>query len=181
MYYCEMAAGFHLCACIICKFDGSRTCTFLPWTLKFASVCSHTMTKRPNEDQDVEMECAARSKGSVSLMTLASGKWQCTVCSEWHTARSYSCKFWVWLGNDKHFLYSCERCTLQYQHRTAQQYQQAEAFQIQGSQTASLSAGGSSSGAGSAASSYAGGSASGSGSVSSGATGSGAGFSMDLD
>ena len=158
--------------------------------------------KRPNDDQDVEMECVARSKGSVSLMTVASGKWQCTVCSEWHTSRSYNCRFWVWLGNDKHFLYSCERCTLQYQHRRAQQYQQAEASQIQGSQAASSSAGGSSSGGtaprepvippkatgmayfiqqpaasglGSAASSSAGGSASGSGSASSGATGSGAG------
>ena len=140
--------------------------------------------KWPNDDQDVEMECVARSKGSVSLMTVASGKWQCTVCSEWHTSRSYNCRFWVWLGNDKHFLYSCERCSLQYQHRRAQQYQQAEASQIQGSQAASSSAGGSSSGgtaSGSAASSSAGGSASGSGSASSGATGSGAGSSMDLD
>ena len=60
------------------------SCTFLPCTLNFAVVWSHTM-KRPNDDQDVEMECAARSRGSASLDTTACGKWSCSVCGDTHT------------------------------------------------------------------------------------------------
>ena len=64
------------------------SCTFLPCTLNFAVVWSHTM-KRPNDDQDVEMECAARSRGNASLDTVACGKWSCSVCGATHTSNSY--------------------------------------------------------------------------------------------
>ena len=91
------------------------------------------MSKRPNDDSDVEMECAQRSKGCAALMTKAAGKWSCSVCNEWHCASAYKCKFFVMLGNDKHYLFSCLRCTRQYQQQRAQQYQQALGSRIQGS------------------------------------------------
>ena len=79
------------------------------------------MCKRSADDMDVDMEGDRRRHGNIATGTIDGGKWTCSSCGEWHTASAFQCKWWTYLANgQKHFFYSCETCTLRYQHERAQ-------------------------------------------------------------
>ena len=96
------------------------------------------------------------------------------------------------VGNEKHFMYSCERCTYEYQQRRAHHFQQAQESPIQGSGSAlvrsppgaySIQQPMSSTVQGAGSASSGSGSASSSGDMATGSTSasSGSGSLMDLD
>ena len=85
---------------------------------------------------EVDREGDDRRRGNVALGTLESGRWQCSNCNSWHTASAFQCRWWTVLANgSKHFFYSCELCTLRYQHQR-QQERQAQAQAAQQAQAA---------------------------------------------